>query len=204
MTDDGLQGAWGDARTELAPEVGCERADWDAVLRRRRRAEWTHAGILLLLAAAVGPLMRILLDRSPRASWVWLGLALVVAGMAGWSQYAARGRAAWQEEARQEIRVEHALRHHLSIGATDRALVTERAERIDRRAWASLIGWPLLVALFTMNLVTSADGPAARIGFVCMGVLVCGGLVRAERRRIQWARRWLADPVTRGTRTSWT
>ena len=204
MTDDGLQRAWADAPAERATEVGWAAADWDAVLRRRRRAQWSRAGVLLLLAVVVGPLMRLLVDRYPRVSWGWLGLALVVAGMAGWSRFTARRHAAWQEEARQEIRVEHALRHHVSIGAADRELVNERAERIDRWAWASLVGWSLLVALSATILVISADGTAARIAFGFVGVLVCGGLVRAERRRMRWARRWLADPLTRGERTPWT
>jgi hypothetical protein len=194
VTDDGLQRAWAGAPSERATEVGWEPADWDAVLRRRRRAQWSQAGVLLLLAVVIGPLVRFLMDRPTRVSWVWLGLALVVAGVAWWSQFTRRGRAAWLEEAGQEIRIEHALRHHVSIGAADRELVTARAEKIARWAWAALIGWPLLVALCATILVISADGIAARIAFGLVGVLVCGGLVRAERRRMRWAQRWLADP----------
>jgi hypothetical protein len=199
VTDDGLQRAGAGARTEPAAEVGWEPADWDAVLRRRRLAQWSHAGVLLLLAVVVGPLMRIVLDRPPRGWWVWLGLALIVAGMTWWSRFS--GRAAWQEDALREIRIEYALRHHMRIGAADRVLVTERATRIDRWAWVSLIGWPLLVALFAAILVISAEGTAARIGFGAAGILVCGGLVRAERRQVRWARRWLADPSDRDQRT---
>jgi hypothetical protein len=145
----------------------------------------------------VAPLLLILLDEPARVSWRWLGLTLVAAGVGSWFQFTTGGRAAWEKDARKEIRVGHALRDHVSIGAADRDLATERAEKIDTVAWGGLIGWPLLTALFVVPLVFSIDELPARIGVGLVGLLACVDLIRRNRRRVRWARRWLAAPLPR-------
>lgn len=188
---------------ERAAAAGWEPPDWGAVLRRRRLRQWGGAAFLLLIAVAVAPLVRLLLDEPARVSWNWLTFAIIAAGFASWSQFPARGRAAWEKEARREVRIGHALRHHASIGAAGRSLVTERAEKIDTLSGASLMGWPLLTALFVVPLVMVADDPATRIGVGLVGLVVGTALVRRNRRRVRWARRWLADPLPRRS-SSWT
>lgn len=198
MTDDRLHAAVGHAQAGPEAEVGWEPPDWAAVLRRRRLRQWGGAAFLLLIAVVVVPLVRILLEQPSGVSWGWLALALGMAGMAGWSQFTAGGRAWWEKEARKEVRIGHALRHHVSIGAAGRQLVTERADKIDTVSGAALMGWPLVTVLFVVPLVAMADHPAARIGIGLAGLLAGVVLVRRNRRRVRWARRWLADPLPHG------
>jgi hypothetical protein len=198
VTDGSPQRVPAEARAEYAADLGWEPPDWNAVFRRRRLRLWGGAALLLLIAVGIAPLVQTLLDQSPRVSWRWLGLALVASGYAWWTQFTARGRERWERETRREVRIGHALRHHASIGAADRTLVTERAEKIDSLSGASLVGWPLLTALFVVPLVVVADNAVARIGIAAVGLLVGAALVRRNRRRVRQARRWLADPLPRG------
>jgi hypothetical protein len=104
----------------------------------------------------------------------------------------------WEDEARQEVRIEHALRHHVSIGAADRQLVTEQAATIRRWAVVSLVGWPLLLTVLVAPLLASADvPPPAKIGFGLIAGLLCAAIVREQWRRVRRARRWLAEPLPR-------
>ncbi len=96
------------------------------------------------------------------------------------------------------MRVEHALRHHVSIGAADRELVTERAESIDTWAEAHFVGWPVLAAV--VLLAAGNDDSLAQLEkwpwFVGL-LAVCAWFFWDTRRRLQWALRWLDDPLPR-------
>jgi hypothetical protein len=162
------------------------------------------AGALLVWLVA-GPLVRIAMDKPAIRPSFFAILAFAL--LYWWSVYAVtfteRGRAAWEQETRQTVRVRHALRHHVSIGAADRRLVTDRAERVAGWAPGGYVGWPLaavFVLAATLGDPARIDGPAVAIAV--LAVLVAGLLVWRTRVRHLRARRWLADPLPREEETA--
>jgi hypothetical protein len=198
VTDDRLQDVPAEAQAERQAEVAWEPTDWAVVFRRRRLRQVLVAAALLAVVAA-GPFVRIAMDEPPfRATW-WLYLAVMIAycGETAWRTLSARGRAEWEETTRQEIRVEHALRHHVSIGEKDRAAVTKRADELNRNSRVAVIGYPLL-ALVSIAALVELDSPTVLMVVVtATAVVVCGLLLTRSLRRRRWGTRWLADPLPR-------
>ena len=79
--------------------------------------------------------------------WLVLATMLILLGEAIHSRVSEGGRASWERDTRRKVRIEHALRHHVSIGAADRALVTERAQAIRTMSMVALVGWPMLAVV---------------------------------------------------------
>jgi hypothetical protein len=83
--------------------------------------------------------------------------------------------------------------------------VTERAEVIRSRAFAPVVGWPLLavfVVAVNREVPQISTAEELGIGLVVVGLSVAA-LVHA-RRRLRWARRWLANPVPWIEEARWT
>ncbi len=191
------------ASADRAAEVGWEPPDWDATLRKRRRAEWRQIGFVIAVVGLLPFVEALALDRPLRVwSWFALAMGLLWAAQVWWLHFTVRGRARWEPPTRRDVRVEHALRHHVSIGAADRELVTERAESIDTWAWAHFVGWPVLAAVAL--LVANDDSLRGLEKWpLSLGVLaVCAWYFWDTRRRLQWALRWLDDPLPRDEQPS--
>jgi hypothetical protein len=129
--------------------------------------------------------------------WLWLLITVIYVGEAVQSRVSAAGRAQWERETRRHVRISHALRHHVGIGAADRALVTERARTMNTWSKVAFVGWPLLAVALVAGLLDAGDPPASLIGLV---IAVCLLLVARAVRRARLARRWLADPTPRDER----
>ncbi len=189
------------AHADGAAEVGCEPPDWEATLPKRRRVVVAETWLFIALWSA-GPFVWAAFDdRPPRL------MALVVAAM--WTSLllyqlyrmsTPSGRRQWAEKTKEEIRVEHALRHHVSIGEADRELVTERADEIDSWALAHFVGWPLLAVLAiaaTVNDPTVSGAEKIVFGLFGLFGLFCAAKLLLACRRVREARRWLDDPLPR-------
>lgn len=187
------------ASADRAADVGWEPADWDAALRKQRRAEWHGVGILLVGAGVVLPLLRVLVADRPLLGWylVLFGWALAFAVLAWRNHSSAEGRERWEEQTRQEVRVEHALRHYVSIGKADQELVTERADEIDSWAPAHFVGWPLAAVVVGAAAVSDPTLSAADQILAGLFVLFCAAQLLLACRRVREARRWLDDPLPR-------
>lgn len=61
-------------------------------------------------------------------AWVLLGVVLLLAGVPLWPLRTATAHARWEERTREQLRIDHALRAHVSIGAVERQAVTAAAE----------------------------------------------------------------------------
>jgi hypothetical protein len=178
-------------------DVGTDVPDLAEALHRRRRATIVESWAFIGFWCAIPFLAASIRDRPPRVmslvlGVLWLGLLLYRL----YQISTPAGRNEWQEEATEEIRVEHALRHHVSIGEADRELVTARAEKIDEWAPLALVGWPVLGGLALTSFVLLADVPLpADVAATLLVVSACVAIVLRRRRRWGWARRWLADPL---------
>ena len=178
-----------------AAEVGWEPPDWTDVLRRQRRQQFA-IGAALFLLVSVEPVQWLTgIDRSVDWSyWLVLATMLILLGEAIQSRVSEEGRANWERDTRRKVRVKHALRHHVSIGAADRALVTERAQAIRTLSKVALVGWPLLAVLVAGTILDVSRLPAFTVVPV---VVACLLLLARSVRRGRLARRWLADPLPR-------
>jgi hypothetical protein len=195
VTEDDVQPVRDEAPVDRGADVGWEPPDWTDVLRRQRRLQLVGPATMVLLIFVVTPLLRwTVLD--PTFGWsYWLGVAvtLIIVGETVESYVSTEARASWEQDTRKKVRVEHALRHHTSIGAADRALVTDRARAMYLWARVGFVGWPFLgVALvgrmLEVRLPSSLAVPV---------VVVCLLLVGRAVRKARLARRWLADPLPR-------
>ena len=207
VTDGRPAEVWANARAERRATVGWEPDDWNVVLRRQRRSDVLGGGLGLVLIAVVVPLPQImdLVRPEPWSYSIFLLFALYAAAQKWWPHSTARGRAKWEQTTRLEIRVEHALREHVSIGAADRDLVTERAEAIRSLAFAHVVGWPLLavfVVAVNREFPQISTAEEISIGLLVVGLSVAA-LVHA-RRRLRWAHRWLAHPLPWTEEARWT
>ena len=154
---------------------------------------------LAVPAFAVVPVFRTVVRSRPLEREYAVPLLLVVVTLLGGLHplVTAARRARWVEETARQIRIEHALGEHVSIGAADRASVTERAEVVVSLSRLGLVGWPLL-ALLACGVTLNADLPRwAEVGYVAVVLLGCAGALATSRRRAREARRWLADPLPR-------
>ncbi|UOY02745.1 hypothetical protein [Blastococcus sp. PRF04-17] len=204
MADDRMQHVEAEAAAQPAAEVGWQPVDWAAELRRRRSAEWRNVTLLVAVLLAVPLVSTLVLERPMGASdWIWLALALLVSGDASLSHATASGRVQWEEAARQEVRIEHALRTHVSIGAGDRELVTKRARAIRWWSTAAFVVCPLLCAAALAGMQEAGLNVVGRAAASVAVVLVCGLLVVSRWRRLRLARRWLGDPLPRETGPQW-
>jgi hypothetical protein len=106
------------------------------------------------------------------------------------------GRAAWNERTGRLVRVEAALRDHVSIGEDERDEVTAVAQHRRQLAGPAWFGYPLLV-LFVAYLLFDSDAISPLVAWVgtAAAVVLCGlGLLRSHRRDVE-AKRWLAEPL---------
>ena len=195
MTDDRLQNGHAEAQAEPAADVGWEPTDWTDVLRRQRRQQFA-IGAALFLLVSVQPVQWLTgIDRSVDWSyWLVLATMLILLGEAIHSRVSEDGRASWERDIRRKVRIEHALRHHVSLGAADRALVTERAQAIRTMSKVALVGWPMLAVVVAAPILDLAKIPDLLVVPV---IVACLLLLARSVRRGRWARRWLADPVPR-------
>ena len=200
MTDERLQDVPAEAPADPAAEVGWEPSDWSACLRRQRRKQLATVVGLVLLVGVVAPLLRLMvLGRPPSLTyWFWMSFTLLYVASAVHSYASATGRASWEQETRQSVRVSHALRHHVGIGAADRRPVTERAKSIDTWSKVAFVGWPLVAVVFVAGML---DGQGPTMPLVVPVVIACILLVARAVHRSRLARRWLADPLPREERT---
>ncbi|MFP5370079.1 MAG: hypothetical protein ACLGI3_04940, partial [Actinomycetes bacterium] len=161
--DDGPRPAMAAAPADRAADVSWEPVDWDATLRERRRAEWRDVVLMLAVFLVVLPVLQVAVFDDPLRAWhwVWFAWALVLTAHAIRSHFTVRGRERWELQTRQEVRVEHALRFHVSIGAADRDLVTGRADEIDSWAPAHFVGWPLAAVVVAAAAVSDPTLSAA-------------------------------------------
>ena len=187
------------ASAETAADIGWAPPDWDAALREQRRAEWHSVGLVLVGTGVVLPLLRILVHDRPLTAWylIFIGGALALAVLTWRSRSSAERRERWDRQTRQAIRVEHALRSHVSIGAADRELVTERAEEIDSWALAHFVGWPLAAVVVVAATVSDPTLTAADQMLAWLFALFCVVQLLLACRRVREARRWLDDPLPR-------
>jgi hypothetical protein len=200
VTDERLDDVRAEAQAERAAEGGWEPADWSACLRSRRRRQLATVVGLVLLVGVVAPVLRlIVLGRPPSLSyWFWVSFTLIFVVETVYSFVSASGRVQWERETRRNVRVSHALRHHVGIGAADRALVTERAQSIDTWSKVAFVGWPLVAVVFVAGML---DDQGPTMPLVVPVVLACILLVARAVRRARRARRWLAHPLPRDERT---
>lgn len=200
MTDDRLHDLRAEAQAEPGAEVGWEPPDWSACLRRERRTQLAAVIGLVVLVGVVWPVLRFAVqDRSPGVTyWVWVFITLIYVAETVISFVSATDRARWERETRQAVRIRHALRHHVGIGAADRALVTERARSMVIRSKVGFVGWPLLGAVFVAGVLDDQVPASLAVPLVLLCLLLVGRAVRRARR----ARRWLADPLPRDEQTS--
>ena len=187
------------AATERAADVGWEPPDKANILRRRRRNSLVFVALTVLVTVVVLPLVRVLvLERPMRwTSFVWAAWALLLGANTWWLHVTDRGRALWERETLQELRVEHALRHHVSIGAANREAVTVRAQRLDAYSGLAVFGYPVLVVVVAAVAVEADPSPIELTAVVGLAVLVFGLLLLRSLRRGRMGTRWLADPLPR-------
>jgi hypothetical protein len=188
---------------ETQPDPAAEQpglgddARWTRAVRRRRRAlVATCAAVLVVYGAFVVVLSLVQQARPTVYAWVLLGVVLVVAGVSLWPLRNAAERTRWEERTRQQLRIDHALHAHVSIGADDRDAVTAAAENRSSLSGAAHLGYALL-ALFVAFLLFNSrtiNGLVALLGTLAVLALCALGL-RASRRRAAEARRWLAEPL---------
>lgn len=199
MTDDRLHDVG--ARAEHADEIGWESPDWAAVLRRHRRRQAAVGAGMVAFICVVVPLVRLVVQDRPLSLmyWLWLLITIIYVGEAISSRVTADGRAQWERETRQKVRISHAIRHHVGIGVRDRSLVTERARSIATWSKVAFVGWPLLAAALVARRLEVGDLPASLILLVSV---VCLLLVARAVHRARQARRWLADPLPRDEQTA--
>ncbi|MFP5370080.1 MAG: hypothetical protein ACLGI3_04945 [Actinomycetes bacterium] len=176
-------------------EAGWEPPDWTDVFRRHRRRQLATMAAFVLLVSVTPVQWWTGIDRSVDWSyWAVLVTMLILVGEAIHSRVSAAGRATWEHDTRRKVRVEHALRYHVSIGTADRPLVTERAQAIRTMSNLALVGWPLLAVVVAAPILDLAKIP----DFLVVPVVVtCLLLLARSVRRGRWARRWLADPLPR-------
>jgi hypothetical protein len=200
VTDDRLPDVRAAAGAEPAAEVGWEPSDWAACLRRERRKQLASVTGLVVLVGVVGPVLgSTVLDWSPNLGYLLpVTITLIFVAETVISFVSATDRARWEREAREEVRIRHALRHHTGIGAADRALVTERARAMVTLSKVAFVGWPLLAVALVGRSLEVADPPASLIMLV---IVACLLLVARAVQRFRRARRWLADPLPRDERT---
>ena len=133
----------------------------------------------------------------PTFGWsYWLGVVvtLIIVGETVESRVSTEARASWERDARQQVRVERAWRHHVGIGAEDRARVTERARAVDTVSKVAFVGWPLLAGVLVAGILQDPELPTWPAVPV---IAACLLLVARSVRRRGRARRWLADPLPR-------
>ncbi len=196
--DDGPRPAVAAASPDRAADVGWAPADWDATLRKRRRVVVAETWLFIVVWWAAPFAWAAFENRPPRL------LALVVAAL--WTALllyqlyrmsTSSGRRQWAEKTVEEIRVEHALRHHVSIGEADRELVTERADEVDSWALAHFVGWPLAAVVGIAAIVSDPTISGAEEIVVGLLVLLFVAQLLLACRRVREARRWLDDPLPR-------
>jgi hypothetical protein len=204
VSEDRLRDVWAEAQAQRAPDVGWEPDDWAPVLRARRRGD-----LLVLVALVLGTVtslvVRLVVRDRPLAveTWFWLVAVLVYVAVMVRAHATSAGRSEWLEETRRDVRVDHALRHHVSIGAADRAAVSKRAEELDRNAGVAVVGYPLL-ALVAVATLAELDFPTVpKVVATAAAVAVCGLLLTRSLRRGRWGTRWLADPLPRDEGLAW-
>lgn len=195
VTDDRLEAAVDRAEGDHAADVGWEPQDWAAVLRRHRhRQTAVAAGMVALFGVVIPLLVLVVQDRSLGLMyWVWLLITVAHVGEDVLSRVTADGRAQWERETRERVRIWHALRHHVGIGATDRALVTDRARHLATWSKVAFVGWPLLGVVFVAGMLDDHVPASLAVPVVLLCLLLVGRAVR----RARLARRWLADPLPR-------
>ena len=166
-------------------------------VRRRRRALVLGAvGVVLayvLFLAAVSLVWR---AWPTLYAWVLLAVVLVLAGASLWPLRTPEGRAAWDERTGRLVRIDAALRDHVSLGEDDRDDVTAAAQHRRQLAGPAWFGYPLLV-LFVAFLLFNSDAISSLVAWVgtLAAVVLCGlGLLRSHRRDVE-AKRWLAEPL---------
>jgi hypothetical protein len=195
VTDDRPQAAADPAESDHAADIGWEPPEWAAVLRSRRRRQTAVAAGMVALFGVVHPVLRLVVQDRPLGLmyWVWLLIAVICVVEAVLSRVTAEGRAEWERDTRRDVRISHALRHHVGIGAADRSLVTERARTMNTWSQVAFVGWPLLAVVFVgRSLEVDA------LTFLIVPVIVlCLLLVARAAQRFRRARRWLADPLPR-------
>lgn len=168
-----------------------------AQVRRRRRALVLGAlGVVLGYVAFVAVLSLVWRAWPTVYAWVLLAVVLVFAGASLWPLRTPQGRAAWDERAGRLVRIDAALRDHVSIGEDERDDVTAAAQHRRQLAGPAWIGYPLLV-LFVAFLLFNSGSVSALVGWIgtLAAVVLCGlGLLRSHRRDVE-AKRWLAQPL---------
>src|SRR5687768_12860170 len=198
VTDDRPLAAVDRTEGERTADVGWEPADWASVLRRHRRRQTAMAGGMVAFFGVVTPVLRLVVQDRPLGPmyWIWLLITIICVGEAILSRVSAAGRAQWDRETRRHVRISHALRHHVGIGAADRALVTERARTINTWSKVAFVGWPLLGVVLVAGILDDRVSAALLVPVVLLCLLLVGRAVR----RARLARRWLADPLPRDDR----
>ena len=191
MTSDGWQRAWSTLPARPEPEPPWEPDE--AALRRKARQDSLSA---LGVAAVLWALQVLLPDHA--------GVPYVV----GWSvatginlarMNAAQWRGRYRRQIRDQLRVDHALRAHVSIGRGDREHVSSCARWRRWRIPVLRVAGPLVAGLLTWA-ATAAERPT--VWLVLLAVLAaayCHGLV-VWPQQLRDARRWLADPLPREDR----
>jgi hypothetical protein len=195
VTDDRPLAAVDRTEGERTADVGWEPPDWAAVLRRHRRRQTAVAAGMVAFFGVVTPLLLVVVQGRSLGPmyWIWLLITIVCVVEAVLSRVTADGRAQWERETRQDVRISHALRHHVGIGTTDRSLVIERARTSYKWAKVAFVGWPLLGAVFVAGVLDDELPAALGVPLVLLCLLLVGRAVW----RARLARRWLADPLPR-------
>jgi hypothetical protein len=107
----------------------------------------------------------------------------------------AAGRETWERDARRDVAVRFALRHHAGVGAVDREEVTATARR--RRRWIP-VGMAV-AALLTARFVVEATGEdldtADMVVLVALVTCLWSELLWVGIRRWREAVRWLGRPL---------
>jgi peptidoglycan/LPS O-acetylase OafA/YrhL len=174
-----------------------QEAAWARAVRGRRRAlVLTSLGVLGGYALFV--VLLSLVQHAPPTWYAWVLLAVVLVLVAGsvWPLRSSGARAAWSGRTHRQIRIETALRNHVSIGEADRDEVTAEAESRRSLAASALVGYPLLALFVAFLLLNSGSIPGIGVllGTIAV-VLLCALALRRSRRRAAEARRWLAEPL---------
>jgi hypothetical protein len=196
------EGQLGDLQAEPQPERPQPAAAVDdaaverALGRRHRGMLLTALGVLAAYAALVVVLSLVQSAPPTRYAWILLGIVVVLCALYLWPLRTARTRADWTDRTRRLLRIDAALRAHVSLGAEERDEVTAQADARRSLATAAHLGYPLLavVVAFVLYNAHSLSGLAAWLGTVVV-VVLCGLALLRSRRRAAEARRWLAEPL---------